>query len=68
MRKVGLEVAVANSIKLPDRPISGPNEDLEAKEFPISLTVNIIISVKQFPCYEELAFERPFKLQVKEQI
>ena len=41
MRKLGLEVAEAEAVKLPENPISGPNEDLESKEFPVSLKVTI---------------------------
>ena len=43
MRKLGLEVAEPEAVKLPENPISGPNEDLESKEFPVSLKVMIFI-------------------------
>jgi len=40
MRKRGLEVNAASAISLPEQKISGPDENLEAKEFAVKLKVS----------------------------
>lgn len=40
MRKIGLEVNDVESVRLPDQTISGPDDNLESKEFPIWLKIN----------------------------
>ena len=42
MRKEGLEVNNIEAIKLPEQKISGPDENLESKEFPVWLKVKTI--------------------------
>jgi hypothetical protein len=42
MRKHGLEVNDVNAITLPERQISGPDKNLEAKEFAVRLKVGRI--------------------------
>uniref|UniRef100_A0A1B6FEQ5 Large ribosomal subunit protein bL9m n=1 Tax=Cuerna arida TaxID=1464854 RepID=A0A1B6FEQ5_9HEMI len=49
-RKAGVQILSESSIELPAKPISGPNLDLEGKEFYVTVTINKKHKVKVRCC------------------